>query len=288
MNIRIIAFSCLSFGLIHGCFGLNSILNTAERNTAANALVARDAQELKALYTKASKIAKANAISHKVLTPAAVPFGIVGTALPISYFVIAGKRARMYERFAKHADLIFALLHNADFKKHMGVTDWGKVRKVRRTAESAGISAQFVGTVPLAVFSTIAAGVAGGGIARAARLERDQAQTLVNGFLLSGLGTGLGLGAFGLKPIIAKAIRKKGGAPDLENELIKIIDTYERTGFVPYDVTAPNNVSDGTTASTTYAGSGMQSTVYAAESARDRYLRLLAERQAAKESQASE
>ena len=57
---------------------------------------------------------------------------------------------------------------------------------------------------------------------------------------------------------------------------------------MPYGVTVQNNDSGGTTASTTYAGPGMQSTVYAAESARDKYLRLLAERQAAKESKASE
>ncbi len=94
---------------------------------------------------------------------------------------------------------------------------------------------------------------------------------------------------WGLKPIIAKAIRKKGGAPDLEKELENIIDGYEKHGVVPYGVTvgAAQNTG-GTFSSEAYNQGGMHTASYAPESARDKYLRLLAERSAQKEAAALE
>jgi hypothetical protein len=188
--------------------------------------------------------------------------GAASFAWTVPHWKRAAKRAAMYRTFIKHADMLFSVLHSVEFKKRMQVAEWAVVRKNRRTAEFAGLSASVGGAV--------------GTYLLPASTSKWLSAPL-NAFFM-----------WGIKPIIAKAIRKKGGAPDLENELIKIIEAYERTGFVPYDATVQNNVSGGTTASTTYAEPGMQSTVYAAESARDRYLRLLAERQAAKESQSSE
>jgi hypothetical protein len=188
--------------------------------------------------------------------------GVASFAWTVPHWKRAAKRAAMYRTFIKHADMLFSVLHSVEFKKRMQVAEWVVVRKNRRIAEFAGLSASVGGAV--------------GTYLLPASTSKWLSAPL-NAFFM-----------WGIKPIIAKVIRKRGGVPGLEEEFTKIIEAYERTGFVPYDATVQNNVSGGTTASTTYTGSGMQSTVYAAESARDRYLRLLAERQAAKESQKSE
>jgi hypothetical protein len=39
MNMRSLMLCVMSLGVVNGCLGLNSILQTAERNTIANALV---------------------------------------------------------------------------------------------------------------------------------------------------------------------------------------------------------------------------------------------------------
>jgi hypothetical protein len=270
MNMRSLMLCVMSLGVVNGCLGSNSILQTAERNTIANALVAQNVKQVKKMYKKAASIAKGNQIFFKVIT------GITcGVSAPISvpYFVLAGRRARMYRKFAEHADVIYALLQSPEFKKHMGVTDWSEVRRIRRKAETAGITTQFVATVPAALVAATLTG----------RITKNGP-----GAVAALVGT-LGFGMFGIKPIIAKAIRKKGGVPELEKEFEKAIEMYERTGVVPYGaILDTSRPTCGAASSTTHQDSGMQSTSYAVESARDTYLRLLAERAAAKKEAAQE
>ncbi|MEI7580730.1 MAG: hypothetical protein WCJ17_02935 [bacterium] len=187
-------------------------------------------------------------------------------AWAVPHWMRAKKRALMYRTFIKHADMLFGLLASPAFKQAMGVVEWSAVRKKRRIAEIAGLGASHIGA----------------GIAQAIA-KKNQGVVQWTSF------AGSLVAQWALKPIIAKAIRKKGGVPELEKEFEKAIEMYERTGVVPYGATLDTSKpTGGTVSSATYQDSGTQGASYAVESARDTYLRLLAERAAAKKEAAQE
>jgi|GEM_PF-2925614 len=187
-------------------------------------------------------------------------------AWAVPHWKRAKKRALMYRTFIKHADMLFGLLASPAFKQAMGVVEWSAVRKKRCIAEIAGLGASVGGSAIMKLIEHKASGV-----------------------LSSASEAGGWVAQWALKPIIAKAIRKKGGVPELEKEFEKAIEMYERTGVVPYGATLDTSrPTGGTISSAACQDSGMQSTSYAVESARDKYLRLLADRAVAKKEAAQE
>jgi hypothetical protein len=143
------------------------------------------------------------------------------------------KRKKMHELHAKHADVLYALLQDPEFKKKMGVVSWEHVRRCRKKAEAIGLSVQTIGSV-LAFLVMLS-------------LEDDAPQKCHNtreddarqkchntrnahtylilkriGFLLLPLLIGLGA-----KPLIARLIRKKGGVEKLNKEFAKAIAAAE-------------------------------------------------------------
>jgi len=245
----------------------DSALCSAERIMFADALVQPTVKEFKRKLITAAKLQTANETTWKVVggLSSVVTF-CASLAFAVPQWKRAAKRARMYRTFIKHADLLFGLLQSLAFKQNMGVDQWSAVRKKRRIAEFAGLGAV-------------------GGLCLGSLMMPN-----LSGRFVESLGVaGGGLVVWGLKPIIAKAIRKKGGVPELEKEFEQAIEMYERTGVVPYGATLDTSKpTGGTVSSATYQDSGTQGASYAVESARDTYLRLLAERAAAKKEAAQE
>jgi len=285
-------------------FKFDSALNSADRIMFADALVQPIVEDFEKKLMKALKFQKISQVMWKVVAaPLAVapvvatPYiftggrplrgtgtagvfsialgGVIGVSISavlspvviISHLKRAQKRIDMYHKFIQHSDLLFALLDSSSFKQSIGVSQWNSVRKKRRIGEFAGLGAAL-------------GGVLGCG------LMFDRASNLG---VIMGAGIGVLFSQWALKPIIAKAIRKKGGAPELEQAFESAIEIYERTGVVPYGATLDTSrPTGGTVSSAAYQDSGMQSTSYAVESARDKYLRLLAGRAVAKKEAAQE
>lgn len=319
MNIKcIVALLCI-FGVAHGCMGagaflagenevlqrvhayaargikvgklvytllrFDSVLHSADRIVFADALIQQTVEGFRKKLMKAAQLQKQNERIWKVVAgiivsgacwSSGLEMGIagmlaapgadvalartflsIGLAAPVfaglsfawtaPHWRRAAKRVQMYQKFIKNADVLFGLLSSAEFKKKMGVVNWGMVRKKRRLAEFAG----FGGSVGGSLLSMIA---------------HSHANPVIQGLG----GVSLMISRFALKPIIANAIRKKGGANNLEQEFERIIDAYEKNGSAPYGLTMQHSAQ----------GDSLVCATSVPESARDKYLRLLAERMA--------
>jgi hypothetical protein len=131
------------------------------------------------------------------------------------------KRKKMHELHAKHADVLYALLQNSEFKKKMGVESWESVRRRRKKAEAIGLSVQTIGSF-LAFFAMAALDSDAYSKGHHTANAHPHGILTTSGWMLLPLLIGLGA-----KPLIARLIRKKGGVEQLNREFAKAIAAAE-------------------------------------------------------------
>ncbi|MEI7580169.1 MAG: hypothetical protein WCJ17_00045 [bacterium] len=230
-------------------FATPSWMHTASRNLEGRSLTATSAEDFKKKQLAAAvaegkvvPLAATGAVamtgmgvkeginvytsntSHKyrLLEPLIIGGGMVASAAVYAANIPGAlKRKKMHELHAKHADVLYALLQNSEFKKKMGVESWESVRRRRKKAEAIGLSVQTIGSV-LAFFVMVVL---------ASNAEHKGHHTgdghLYGILTISGCALLPLLISLGAKPLIARLIRKKGGVEQLNKEFAKAIAAAE-------------------------------------------------------------
>jgi MFS family permease len=245
-NVACVLVACLTPSVVEcAVFATPSWMHTVSRNLEGRSLTAKSAEEFK------KKQLVAAAAEKKV-----VPLAATGTAIPailtavfanmakydsrrgrnremgwglgltgLSASATAGyaanipgavKRKKMHELHAKHADLLYALLQDPEFKKKMGVKNWETVRRRRKKAEAVGLTVQTVGSILGIILPFFVA-----------RWSDKNGYQAANDVAISGIFTLPVLIGLGAKPLITRLMRKKGGVERLNKEFAKAIAAAE-------------------------------------------------------------
>jgi len=245
-NVAYVLVACLTPSVVEcAVFATPSWMHTVSRNLEGRSLTAKSAEEFKQKQLAAAaaekKVVPLAATGAGISTLLAAFFGSIAkdarqkkdkdnmrlwlglTGVPASATAgyaanIPGavKRKKMHELHAKHADLLYALLQDPEFKKKMGVKNWETVRRRRKKAEAVGLTVQTIGSI-LGIILPLFVGVLSDdkGYTRAADAAALSAFTLP---VLFGLGA---------KPLLTRLMRKKGGVERLNKEFAKAIAAAE-------------------------------------------------------------
>jgi|GEM_PF-3597488 len=258
-------------------FATPSWMHTVSRNLEGQSLTAKSAEEFKKKQLAAAaaerKVIPLAATGAAAMTAAALAVGerlyrlekrfssnkywlrplIIGAGMLASGPAYAAnipgslKRKKMHELHAKHADVLYALLQDPEFKKKMGVVSWEYVHRRNKKAEAIGLSVQTIGSV-LALFAMVQL------------MHQSEVHVRNKGYFslnthpcviatTSGavlLPLLIGLGA---KPLITRLMGKKGGAEQLNKEFAKAIAAVEARkkhkddGFTEVDASLAQKVS---------------------------------------------
>ncbi|MEI7580168.1 MAG: hypothetical protein WCJ17_00040 [bacterium] len=235
-------------------FATPSWMHTVSRNLEGRSLAAKSAEEFKKKQLAAAAAegkviplaATGGAVTSVIWAIAtngaftassnddkafAQQVGILATPAMVAYAAsIPGalKRKKMHELHAKHADVLYALLQDPEFKKRMGVVSWESVRRHRKKAEVVGLCTQTIGSFIVfmlyffAIQKILKAGYDAYYAYEQGQMKPDTTGNMRNMRNFISL-VWLPIMSLGAKPLITRLMRKKGGVEQLNKEFARAI-----------------------------------------------------------------